>query len=189
MKRMNIVLLGLCVLCAGAHAREPALDAQALMQQMAGVYKERFKSAYIVPGKPDQGYETEDVVEIVPFDADHLYVRTHLEFYNGHTCDMVGMARYEDGRFVYHDPAPPLGSDPPCVFRVGVENGRLVLTDRDQPDGVSSCRAYCGLRGSLNYTIGLEKRRPIRYMARLKASREYARAVDDMRKTGPQAAH
>jgi hypothetical protein len=37
------------------------------------------------------------------------------------------------------------------------------------------------MRGSLEYSIGMDKRRTIRYLDRLKASREYKRAVDDLR--------
>jgi hypothetical protein len=155
----------LAALCAcGAFAREPAQ----LMEKMAGVYKHRFMSATITPGKApgeaDEPYQAEDVIEIVPYDADHVYVRAHLDFYNGHICDVAGMARY-----------------PPCTLKVGVEHGQLTLTDRATPDAASSCRAYCGARGSLDYSIGMDKRRTIRYLDRLKASREYKRAVDDLR--------
>jgi hypothetical protein len=178
----NILVPLLAALYAcGACAQEPAQ----LMDNMAGVYKHRFMSATIAPGKApgeaDEPYRAEDVIEIVPYDADHVYVRAHLDFYNGHTCGVAGMARYERGAFVYHDTvSPPLPGYPPCALKVSVEHGQLTLTDRATPDAVSSCRAYCGVRGSLNYSIGMDKRRPIRYLDRLKASREYKRAVDEL---------
>jgi hypothetical protein len=34
----------------------------------------------------------------------------------------------------------------------------------------------------------MDKRRPIRYLDRLKASREYGRAIDDLHRTEPQTA-
>ena len=40
-----------------------------------------------------------------------------------------------------------------------------------------------GARGSLDYSIGMDKRRTIRYLDRLRASREYKRAVDDLHMT------
>jgi hypothetical protein len=186
MKRRITILLLVCGLCASAQAQAQA--PQQLMQQISGVYKERFQSAAIVPGKPDEPYQAEDVIEIVPYDADHLYVRTHLDFYNGHTCDISGMARYENGAFVYHDPERLLPDEPPCALKVGIVKDKLVITDRTTPDAVSSCSAYCGVRGSLNYSIGLDKRRPIRYLDRLKASRQYAHAIDDLHRTEPDAA-
>ena len=59
--------------------------------------------------------------------------------------DIAGMARYEQGAFVYHDPAPsPLPQYPPCALKVSVEHGKLTITDRATPDAPASCRAECG---------------------------------------------
>jgi len=185
--RFLVLLLAASCACA-ASAQEPAR----LMATMAGVYKHRFMSATITPGKApgeaDVPYQAEDVIEIVPYDADHVYVRAHLDFYNGHTCDIAGMGRYEHGAFVYHDPERLLPDEPPCALKLSVEGGKLVLTDRDGPDGASTCRAHCGVRGSLDYAIGMDKRRTIRYLDRLKASREYNKAIADLHATEPHAA-
>ncbi|MFK3737105.1 hypothetical protein [Massilia sp. TN1-12] len=179
MKTTRAMLICLSMLSLHAAAQEPVR----LMQQMAGVYKERFSSGIIVPGKPDEPYQAENIVEIVPFDADHAYVRAHLDFYNGHTCGISGMARYEGGEFVYHDPDPPLPGRAPCALKVGVSHGRLKLTDRATPDAESSCSFHCGVRGSLTYDIGMDKKRPIRYLKRLKASRQYRLAIEELGKT------
>jgi hypothetical protein len=199
MKRLEPILLLACALCAGAYARAQAQThtetqaAQLLMQQMAGVYKRRFMNGTIAPGKhpreADIPYQSEDVVEIVPFDADHVYVRADLDFYNGHVCKIAGMGRYEHGAFVYHDPDRSMPDEPPCTLKVGVDKDKLYITDRATPDSVESCSRYCGARGNLNYEIGMDKRRPIRYLPRLKASPEYAKAIDDLRQTEPQAPH
>jgi hypothetical protein len=182
MKRLNRIVFALCAV--GALSSAAAVqEAQQLMDKMAGVYKHRFTSGVVVPGKADEPYQAENVIEIVPFDADHIYVRADLEFYNGHQCQISGMARFENGKFVYRDPEPPLQGHVPCVLRAGIEKDKLVLTDRDGPQGESSCWTHCGVRGSLTYDIGMDKRRSIRYMDRLKASRQYQQAIDEMRKT------
>lgn len=189
MKTLNRILLACCALGAalGAALSAAASDdgARQLMDRMAGVYKHRFMSGAVVPGKADEPYQAEDVIEIVPYDADHVYLRVHLDFYNGHDCTIWGMARYEQGAFVYHGHEPEPEGSPQCALRVGIDKDRLRLTDRDGEQGASSCTlAYCGARGSLNYDIGMDKRRDIRYMDRLKASRQYKQALDELEKDG-----
>lgn len=184
MKILKHILLACCAL-GSLPSLAGAQEAQQLMEKMAGVYKHRFMNGAVVPGKADEPYQSEDVIEIVPFDANHMYVRADLEFYNGHQCQISGMARFENGKFVYRDPEQPLPGHAPCVLRVGIDKDKLALTDRDGPQGESSCWTHCGARGSLSYDIGMDKRRTIRYMDRLKASRQYLQAIDEMRKTEP----
>jgi hypothetical protein len=185
MKTLNRILLACCAMSAalGVAAADSG-DAQQLMNKMAGVYKHRFMSGVIVPGKADEPYQAENVIEIVPYDADHVYLRVHLDFYNGHDCTIWGIARYEKGAFVYHGHEPEPEGYPQCRLRVGVDKDKLRLTDRDSEQGISSCRAYCGVRGSLVYDIGMDKRRDIRYMDRLKESRQYRQAIDELDKEG-----
>ncbi|WP_322400018.1 hypothetical protein [Massilia luteola] len=64
----------------------------------------------------------------------------------------------------------------------------MTITDRATPDAPASCWAYCGARGALEYSIGMDKRRAIRYLDRLKASREYRKAIEDLHQTEPQTA-
>jgi hypothetical protein len=183
MKRHILALLSTALLSAwAAHAADPPPSPSALIREIDGVYKQRFKSAIVVPGKEDEPYEAENVVEIVPYDDDHLYLRAHLAFYNGHVCDIAGMAGYEHGAFVYHDPAPVEKGEHPCALRLHVTDKRLTLTDRVTPDTEATCRAYCGARGSLDYEIERDQRRQIRYLERLKKSREYRKAVEDLGK-------
>lgn len=184
MKILKHILLA-CVALGAVPAVACAQEAHTLMEKMAGVYKHRFMSGVVVPGKADEPYQAENVIEIVPVDANHIYVRADLEFYNGHQCQITGMARFENGKFVYHDPEQPLPGHAPCVLRVGIEKDKLALTDRDGPQGESSCWTHCGARGSLTYEIGMDKRRNIRYMERLRASRQFKQAIDEMRKTEP----
>lgn len=178
MKYTGFLLVG--VMLAGAvGAAATATPAQQAMERIAGVYKHRFTSGLIVPGSDEtESYQAEDIIEIVPHDREHVYVRAHLEFFNGHSCGIHGMARFDNGMFVYRDPEPPLVGGPPCVLKVGEVDGKLTLTDRPVADGGRTCAAYCGMRGSLDYGIGMDQRRPIRYLERLKASRQYKEARD-----------
>lgn len=150
--------------------------------EIEGVYKHRFKSGIITPpGTPEASYMAEDVIEVVRYDDTHVYLRAHLDFFNGHSCGISGIAARENGGFVFHDPEPPLEGDAQCRLRVRKVGDKLRLTDRVTPDGVSTCRSYCGARGSLSdYSIPLAKRRPIRYLDRLKSSREYRKAIEDL---------
>lgn len=178
--------LASAILAGAAIAATPVSPAVQAMERIAGVYKHRFMSAFIVPGKDEtESYQAEDIVEIVPYDRDHVYVRVHLDFFNGHTCGIYGMARFEDGMFVYRDPEPPAAGDAPCVLKIGEKNGKLTLTDRASSDAGRTCEAYCGARGSLNYDIGMDKRRPIRYLERLKGSRQYKDARDALLEATP----
>jgi len=162
------------------HAAEKSPSA--LMHEIDGVYKKRFTSGMIVPGQSkDEPYPAENIVEIVPYDDKHVYLRAHLDFYNGHTCDISGMAGFEHGAFVYHDPEPPLPKERPCVLRLHVTDKRLMLTDRETPDAEATCRAYCGARGSLDYEIDRDQRRQIKYLERLRKSKEYRKAEEDLR--------
>jgi len=178
MKYTGFFLAG-AILADVAIAATPASPAVQSMERIAGVYKHRFVSGFIVPGKDEtEPYQAENIVEIVPYDRDHVYVRVHLDFFNGHTCGIYGMARFEDGMFVYRDPEPPTAGDAPCVLKIGEKKGKLTLTDRASSDTGRTCEAYCGARGSLDYDIGMDKRRPIRYLERLKGSRQYKDARD-----------
>lgn len=179
MKTNLLALLAIALLSmppVHAAKKQPA----ELMREIDGVYKHRFKNTMTVPGQADQAYESEDIVEVVPYDDDHLYLRAHLEFPNGHTCDIAGMAGYAHGAFVYYDPSPPQPGERACALRLHVTDKKLVLTDRETPDAEATCRAYCGARGDLDYEIGREARQPIRYGERLKKSREYRKAVQDL---------
>lgn len=180
--KYTVLFLAGAILADAVLAAPAALPVQQSMERIAGVYKHRFMSGVIIPGTDqDEPYQAEDVIEIVPYDREHVYVRVHLDFYNGHSCGIYGMARFEDGMFVYRSTMPPLADNLPCTLKVGEKNGKLTLTDRAYPDSGRTCEAFCGARGSLNYEIGMGKRRPIRYVDRLKASRQYREAIDELR--------
>lgn len=177
----------LMMLSASAWSAEPVSGNQ--ISEIEGVYKHHFMNGTITPGKApgeaDQPYESEDIVEIVRYDQTHIYFRAELQFYNGHTCGIYGIAGEENGEFVYHDPTTPLAGEPACTLRISTLANKLRITDRDTPQGSATCRNYCGVRGSLSdYLIAKNSKRKIRYLDRLKASREYSEAVTSFKASG-----
>jgi hypothetical protein len=136
------------------------------LRKLAGVYKTRFPDALVTGEK----YQGEDILEIVPISGSKAYIRVHIDAYNGHICDISGLARSENGALVLRGDADP----PPCELTIAPEGQSLLLSD---PNG--ACRmAYCGARGGFDgEKFDLSGRRPIRYMKRLVASRQYREAL------------
>ena len=172
---MKVVLmlaaLALPVLAADAPSAK-------LIGDIEGVYKHRFPNRIIVPGKPDEKYEAEDVLEVVRHDDQHIYVHAALTFDNGHRCTLYGIAAYENGAFVYHDPNPNLSDKQICMVTIAAKGETLTLTDRATPKGPSTCASLCGARGSLgDYSIAASKKSKITYLPKLKAGKEYRQAV------------
>jgi hypothetical protein len=143
---------------------------------MAGVYKHTFDNE-LVNGEP---FKSENILEIVPYKPGTAYFRIHSEFYNGHMCDIAGIAAAAADRLTYHGPNDDSGA--PCT-----------LTIRRASDGIHiyknetmACRNQtCDARGGYGYSPGeppdfkLTDHKPIRYLPRLLASGEYAGAVSD----------
>ncbi|WP_462386376.1 beta propeller repeat protein [Acidovorax sp. Q11] len=155
-----------------ATAAEPP---NTLIQAISGVYKYRFPNGTI-DGK--ETWTSEDIVEIVPIDARNIYFRAELQFANGHICSLSGAASYDRGGFVYRDAEFDSIWKQRCVLRLRLTGKYLELTDPDPETGESTCRMYCGMRGSfLDYRIVRSSRRTIRYLPRLKASTQYHNAL------------
>jgi hypothetical protein len=137
-----------------------------------GVYRQTHViEFYRGPAKPSDRTAVEDVLEVVAIDSSHYYVRSQMAFDNGHSCGVYGVATQEGDALIYR-PRHAFGGH--CVLGLRRKGGRAVFED---PDG--SCRlAYCGARGMLDGSgFALSSRRPIRYMKRLLASRQYADAI------------
>lgn len=182
------VVMALALALDAAAAEQALVAAEAApaaaIAQIAGVYKHRFKNGIIAPGKApmeaDTPYESEDIVEIVAVDPTHVYIRAELQFYNGHSCSISGVAGAEGKAFVYHDPAPDYDGSL-CTLQLTATADGVEMTDRVGPGSGSSCSRYCGTRGGLTRAIPKAEKRPIRYMALLKNSAQYKKAVAAMR--------
>ena len=122
-------------------------------------------------------YPADDVAEIVPVDPTHAYLRFALNFANGHTCSLAGVAEARGDALVYTEPADrTVEGQKRCTLTVRRAGNTLGWTDGD------SCKSYCGERGSFDGgDLPWSSRRPITYLPRLKASREYRDALTEWR--------
>jgi hypothetical protein len=148
-------------------SRAPDLD------QVAGVYKHRFANSDVSGDK----YTSEDIFELVKITPKTAYFRIHGEFYNGHTCDLWGVADLEADALTYHGPANYHGD--PCILKFSVNKDGIIVNDVG-----GACRdESCGARGG--YGMGAQvdypftARRTIRYMPLILKSSEYADAVKE----------
>ncbi|HJS45262.1 MAG TPA: hypothetical protein VJ753_02565 [Rhizomicrobium sp.] len=137
------------------------------VDDIAGVYKDRFTNGLVDGTK----FTSENILEVVKFSSNEAYVRSHLEFYNGHFCSFRVIAKVEGDALVWRHPA---GDGRQCELRMRFGDGKVTFLDRD---GV--CREEsCGARGGYDrVTFSAKSRRTIRYMPRLLASPQYKAAV------------
>src|SRR4030095_822830 len=80
-----------------AQTPKPSSVSAAFLGRVAGVYKEQFQNAFVNGEK----YQSEDVLEVVPVDNDAAYVRIDLEFANGHSGRIYGIAAYGRNSLIY----------------------------------------------------------------------------------------
>src|ERR1044071_4833102 len=107
---------------------------------LAGGHKKQFQNGNISGGK----YQSEDILEIVKVSPTAAYVRTHLEFFNGHICDIWGVAKAEGDALVYYGPTNQQGKQ--CLLSVKVKAGKVALDDKDGACAIGTC----GNRGMYN---------------------------------------
>lgn len=158
-------LLALPLLLAAGPAGDP-------VQDLAGRYYRQFANGTVSGEK----YTGEDIVEIVPVTPRAAYVRLSLDFFNGHVCGLYGIATVDRDTLVYRDPRDPGEGGKPCVLTIRRAGAKLAWNDAE-----GSCQSYCGARGSLNGDLPFASKRPIRYLPRLKASRQYREAIEEWR--------
>jgi hypothetical protein len=153
----------------------PAAGAPGFLNTIAGVYRFHFKNGFVRPG--DGTYESEDILEVVPLDERTAYVRASLEFFNGHSGGIYGVATLQGRTLLYDDGRA--GPDR-CVVRFVWED-KDVVTKADY-ELTPGCTSYHGARGSLDGArFPRASRRPIRYLSRLKASKEFREATEKYR--------
>lgn len=155
-------------------AGSPAASAPLLANAIQGVYKVRHKIAMYDGSLPAGQFHTvEDVLEIVALPHGGAYLRVHSVFDNGHICGFHGIAKPEGDALVYR---PHDNIEGKCALALRRKGDRLVFEDKGD-----ACKYdFCGMRGGFEgASVPLSSRRPIRYMPRLLASREYAEAMTE----------
>jgi hypothetical protein len=158
----------------------PAASSPLLVNAIQGVYKVRHNIAmYDGSLPPGQFHTVEDVLEIVALPHGNAYLRLDSAFDNGHSCKVYGVAKPEGDALIYR---PHDNIEGECALTLQRKGGNLVFGDKD-----SACKYdYCGMRGSFEgASFPISSRRPIRYMPRLLASREYAEALAEQGMTAP----
>ncbi|GGY77937.1 hypothetical protein GCM10011613_23160 [Cellvibrio zantedeschiae] len=147
------------------------------INSIEGVYKRRFENM-LYDGSGEK-FTSEDVVEIVRYSSDAVYFRAALKFANGHACSIWGIAKYDNGSYIYKSNEKPIVSEmQPCTLKISSDNEYLTLTDTLTEDSSGTCRQHCGARGSLsNYKIAISQKRKIRYMPIILKSVQYSESV------------
>ncbi|HUX79209.1 MAG TPA: hypothetical protein VMW10_05635, partial [Alphaproteobacteria bacterium] len=146
-------------------------EASSMIDQIEGVYKHRFKNG-LVDGT---SYESENIFEIVRVAKDAIYFKLNLQFYNGHTCTLHGIAQYiKDKAFLFRGDSEDI-----CSLKIEPTVDGVML--KDGVYGGNPCRDYhCGARGGFNDLVFKKSlRRPIKYMKTLKNSADYKKSTEE----------
>jgi uncharacterized protein len=126
---------------AGVTQRGDPQDAVKLMAKIEGAYERSFESG-LVDGST---YTATDRLTIARASDSAIQFSVHLNFYNGHECNLEGQAVFkQNGHFVYTEKA---GQDKEaCIFEIAPGADAIALRD---PNG--TCRQLsCGVRGGYN---------------------------------------
>ena len=174
-----IVVATICAVSINGEAARrrlptPQSESAAFLARVAGVYKVQFQNGNINGDK----YQSEDILEVVPVDEHAAYVRMDLEFFNGHSGSIYGIATYAKNSLIYDNGEQ---SDKRCVVEY-VWSSDKVVTKADY-DKTPGCRTYHGERGSLDRAeFPVKRKQSIRYMQRLKDSPQFKQAIEQYRK-------
>jgi hypothetical protein len=139
--------------------------------KIEGVYRRSFQNG----DSSGEKYISTDVLEIVRVEKGVAYFSVELHFFNGHMCELSGIAVREKGALVHRDNERP---DEPCEFHLVPKRGRITFEDIH-----GHCRRNCGARGSFFDATFRIARRNTTNLKRLRASPGYRAAVDEYRKS------
>ncbi len=145
-----------------------AIDAWAAeADTYAGHYTVALKKGYL--RAPDKNKDR-DSLDILDEGGQGAFFRIHLDWANGHSCDISGMAtRTENGALLYTEPSL---HDTTCTLRIEPNPESLRLLD---PAGACQYIA-CGRRGMLDGVRFLRRNRAPVDAKALRGSVEYVEA-------------
>lgn len=148
-----------------------AADNSVDIGKVEGAYRRSFRSGDTTGAK----YRVTDTLEILGVEKDRVYFSVDLNFYNGHTCSLSGIAESEKGALVYRDNSDD--PDKPCKLRLIPAKGRIMFEDAEQ-----QCRATCGARGGYNGAeFSMTSRRKLTGKERQQALSDYRSALEEQR--------
>jgi hypothetical protein len=167
------VTLGFLLVCLGL-----VLTAQLKpgLEGLEGLYRYKFQNG-LMNGKK---YESENRLALLKVTYASAYFSTHLEWANGHTCDLSGIADLDaTGALIYRKPSI---EGQTCLFSIKTTRNGLVFGDEG-----GACRLVsCGVRGRL---AGVEFRFKDRGQLNgdeIRKSREFANAVVEHKQPPPE---
>ena len=169
---MRLALLALLLAAA-----TPALAQPLDLSKVDGAYRQRFANQMV----SGERYTSENILEVLRLSPDTAYIRTRLEFANGHQCNLAAIARVEGDALVYRRPANVSSTPGGCTLRLRFGNGQVSFADE-----AGRCRADdCGARGDYEGAmLPLASRRAITYGDRIRASSEFRDAQQEFAKAG-----
>jgi hypothetical protein len=149
----------------------PSYASELDISSIQGVYRNSFENGDITRQK----FHGEDILEIVRITDKTAYIRTHLDFFNGHMCGIWGIADAVGTSLVYS--SKNIAS---CRLTISFSMTDVTLSDLD-----GKCRIEtCGSRGGYeNAKFYLNQKTSIRYMPRILASTEYNSATRERGET------
>ena len=144
-----------------------ATDASHAIDKIQGDYRHRFRDTWTDGPR----FRSTSFLKILKLSPTTAYFSTYLEFLNGHSCTLYGVADLQsDGSLTYWEKGPPVfrskGASPDgprsayqedredgdCVFTIRPTQTGLLFEDRPDPrdesyHGGVCRRGYCGSRG------------------------------------------
>jgi hypothetical protein len=143
------------------------------LAKVAGVYKEHF----MTPSVGGEIIEAENILEVVPINDHAAYVRIELQV-NGRPARLWGIATYNKDSLIYDDRTD--GPNHCVVEYVWSSKTVTIKVDYQKYPG---CRVYHGVGTHMSDVVfSIGRRQEIRYMQRLKASKEFNEATAAYRK-------
>lgn len=112
--------------------------------RIAGRYRHSFESGDV----QGDSYRATDTLTLTPISRNSIHFNVHLNFYNGHTCDLSGGALFrKDGSFVFDDVPADTNADSVCHLAIVPTAKGVELHDLTG----SGCKNIsCGERGGYN---------------------------------------
>ncbi len=110
------------------------------LKNWQGLYKYTFANSFT----GESEHTSENRLLLMQVSSTTAYFETHLEWANGHSCDLSGIAFVTSRKILTYSEPSILGKT--CTFNINFEENKFVFDDND-----GACRLIaCGSRGLLD---------------------------------------